>query len=123
MSDSTFRSNLQPGLHHFTILDCRCDRYGTIVLDESYYNQVGAVFEFIAISDARDFSLEEYDSWTYYIPGEREDVDWYLYYALMIKVDVESGTSERLGLAKVYTTAFHSVSLDPGCKWKEIRLG
>jgi hypothetical protein len=123
MSDSSFKSNLQPGLHRFSILDCRSDWCGTIVLDESYYNQVSAVFEFIAISEARDFALEEYDSWTYYVPGEREEAEWYLYYALMIKVNAKSGTSERLGLAKIYTTAFQSGSFDPGFKWKEIRLG
>lgn len=123
MSDVSFKSNLQSGHHRFSILDCRSDWCGTIILNETYFNCVGAVFEFIAISEARDFALEEYDSWTYYIPGEREEAEWYLYYALMIRCNEEKSVAERLGLAKIYKTAFQSGSFDPGVGWKEVTLG
>lgn len=123
MSDVSFKSNLQPGLHRFSIVDCRRDWCGTIILSESYFNCIGDIFEFIAISEARDFALEEYDSWTYYVPGEREEAEWYLYDALMIRWNREKSVAERLGLGKIYKTAFQSGSFDPGFKWKEITLG
>jgi len=85
ISDVSFKSNLQSGLHRFSITDYRSDWCGTSILNESYFNCVSAVFEFITVSEARDFALEEYYSWTYYVPGEREEVEWYLRYALIIR--------------------------------------
>lgn len=123
MSEVSFKSNLQSGLHRFSIVDCRSDWCGTIILNKSYFNCVSSVFEFIAVSEARDFAMEEYDTWTYYVPGEREEAEWYLYYALMIRWNEKKTVAERLGIAKIYKTAFQSVSFDPGFSWKEITLG
>ncbi len=121
MSDASFKSSLQPGLHRFGILDSKGDWCGTVVLDESWFSAVGGTFEFAAIFDARDFALEEYDSWTYYVPEEREQAEWYLYYALMIQWN--DHFAERVGLAERYKTAFESGSLEPGLQWREIILG
>ena len=120
MSTSAFPSNLHISLNRFGIQDVKGDWCGTIVLDNSWFNKVGGIFEFIAISEAKDFSLEEYDSWSYYVPKEREQSEWDLYYSFLI-VERE-GNKERAGLAKVYKHAFHYNSFSPGCQWKEIRL-
>jgi len=123
MSDASFKSSLQPGLHRFSVVDSRGDWCGTTVLNDKFFSCVGGIFEFIAISEAKDFSMEEYDSWTYYVPAEREEAEWYLYYALMIRWNKDKTSAERLGLAKIYQTAFQSGSFDPGVSWKEITLG
>lgn len=121
MSNATFKSTLSPGLHRFGIQDAKGDWCGTIILDETFFNQVDGQFEFIATSEAKDFELEEFDSWTYYVLQEREQAEWYLYYALMIRWN-EKDIAERLGLAKIYKMAFHSASFEPGLRWKEIAL-
>jgi hypothetical protein len=33
------------------------------------------LFEFAAISDAKEFSFEDLDTWKYYIPEERQQAD------------------------------------------------
>jgi len=123
MSDISFTSHLQAGMFRFGVEDGRGDWCGTIILDESYFNSIGAVFEFVAISEAREFAMEECDSWTHYIPEEREGAEWYLYYALMIRWDEKNEVAERLGLAKIYKSAFEHGSFEPGRSWKEIALG
>ncbi|KAM5344352.1 hypothetical protein ACJ41O_012889 [Fusarium nematophilum] len=75
MSKSAFKSNLESGLHRFGITDSSGDWCGTIILDSTWFNSVGGVFEFAAISDAKEFSLEELDTWTYYIPEERQQAE------------------------------------------------
>jgi hypothetical protein len=123
MSDSTFKSKLNPGLYRFSVQDSRGDWCGTTILPDEWCNRVGGVFEFIAISDARDFELEEYDSWTYYVPHERGEAEWYVYYALMLKWNEGETVAERVGLAKIFKAAFNSGSCEPGLSWKEITLG
>ena len=134
MSPEAFRIQLSPGLQQFAIHDSRGDFCGTIVLDElsissnspdpdETANFEDRVYEFIAISEAKDFELNEFDSWTYYIPQEREQAEWYLYYALLVRWNNEKNFYERVGLAKIFKAAFHSGSLEPGFAWKEIILG
>ena len=48
-------------------------------------SKLGQTFEFIAISEARDIYMEEHDSWTYYVPPDRVDSEWDLFYVLMIE--------------------------------------
>jgi hypothetical protein len=57
------------------------------------------------------------------IPQEREQAEWYLYYALLVRWNDEKNLYERVGLAKIFKAAFHSGSLEPGFAWKEIILG
>lgn len=71
--------------------------------------------EFIAISDALRFSDRECPIWTYYIPKEREESEWDVYYVLLIQYRVD--TWKRVGLGKVFKEAF------AGSEWKEIILG
>ncbi|KAJ2901828.1 heterokaryon incompatibility protein [Zalerion maritima] len=123
MTGSAFASDLEPGLHRFGILDQNGDWCGTMVLDENWYNQVGRIFEFAAISEARDFSMEELDTWNYYIPGERKVSEWYLVYALLITWDKDRTVAERAGIAKIYQNAFRKSSFPPGSNWREIALG
>ncbi|PKY00643.1 HET-domain-containing protein [Aspergillus campestris IBT 28561] len=106
LSTAMFPSN-QEGLHRFGITDKA---------------EVGGLFEFAAISSARDYSMEELDSWNYYIPQDRVQADWYCFYAIMMK-PVGSGTGiyERIGLAKIFRSAFSTGSFRrPG--WKQIIL-
>lgn len=122
MSGSSFQSALCPGLYRFGITDRSGDWCGTIVLDSSWMNSVGAVFEFAAISDAKEFTLEELDTWTYYIPEERQQAEWYCFYALMLKWSVDgegNSVAERVGLAKIFQSAFFGRSFKP-CAWKRI---
>lgn len=121
-SNAAFTSKLEPGLHRFSTLDVKGDWCGTIVLPESWFDRVGGVFKFAAISEARDFSMEELDTWNYYIPEERELSEWYLFYAILIAPNKDTGVDERVGLAKIYRDAFKSSSFEPGLLWSEIVL-
>ncbi|KAL1640913.1 hypothetical protein SLS58_006529 [Diplodia intermedia] len=119
MSSGDFASKLANGLHRLGILDYNDNWCGTIILDDSWLTYVGNPLEFIAISEARDFALEEYDSWTYYVPTEREQSEWDVYFALLVHKDDE-GIYERAGLAKIFKSAFHTHA---GLQWKPIMLG
>lgn len=122
MSNSSFQSTLAPGLCRFGITDSSGDWCGSIILGKSWMNSVGAVFEFAAISDAKEFTLEELDTWTYYIPEERQQAEWYCFYALMLKWAVDgngSPVAERVGLAKIFQSSFFGRSYKP-CAWKRI---
>ncbi|KAK0660442.1 heterokaryon incompatibility protein-domain-containing protein [Cercophora samala] len=123
MSTPTFQSDIGAGLHRFGILDARGDWCGTAILEDTWLSQVGAVLEFAAISEARDFSMEELDTWNYYVPQDKTSLDWYLFYAILLQWDAESGVYERRGLAKIYQDAFKHASFGPGLEWKEIALG
>ncbi|PWY93013.1 HET-domain-containing protein [Aspergillus sclerotioniger CBS 115572] len=124
LSTATFSSQLGPGLRRFGIVNRVGDWCGTVVLgEEEWTPRVGGLFEFAAISTARDFSMEEMDTWNYYIPDERDQSDWYCYYALMIRPvkTVEDELFERVGLAKIFRSAFLSGSVG-GFTWKTVLL-
>ena len=112
-------------LRRYGISDHKGDWCGTIVLDPGRlrYHKDGNKYEFLAISDAKDFSAEEYDGWTYYIPKERVQSEWDLYYVLLIEMDESDGkkVARRLGLGKVFKEAFEN-SCEPGKMWKEFIL-
>ncbi|KAK1986639.1 hypothetical protein LZ30DRAFT_746362 [Colletotrichum cereale] len=105
----SFASKLEPGLHRFGLLDANA--------------RVGAVVEFVAVSDARDFSMEELDTWNYYVPEDREVSEWHLYYALLIVWDADHAVARRDGLAKICRRAFDLASFEPGKAWREVTLG
>jgi len=122
MSSSSFQSTLATGLCRLGITDSSGDWCGSIILNESWKNSVGGVFEFAAISDAKEFTLEELDTWTYYIPEERQQAEWYCFYALMLKWGVDGDdnpVAERVGLAKIFQSSFFGRSFKP-CAWKRI---
>jgi hypothetical protein len=45
----------------------------------------GSRRDFLAISDAKAFTKEECDVWTYYVLKERENSEWDLYYVLLVE--------------------------------------
>lgn len=116
------RERLSPGLHRFSLLDKHGDWCGTMVLHESWLGQNDRVFEFAALSEARDFAVEELGTWTYYISEDRQDSEWDLYFALLIVWDEEHTVAERLGVAKIFQKAFDSGSYEPMKAWREIAL-
>jgi hypothetical protein len=111
---------LGQGLRRYDIADYTGDWCGTIVLNAKKEYKSGSAHEFIAISEAKDFSHEENDIWTYYIPKEREQSDWDLYHVLLVEKTME-GVVQRVGLGKVFKEAFQNPCL-PGLEWKEIIL-
>jgi hypothetical protein len=117
----------EDGLVRCDIEDYCGDWCGTIVLNAEWFKAYSryhpdqyAVHEFIAISEAQTFSKEESDTWTYYVPHEKENADWDLFYVLL--VTQEAGICYRQGLGKVFKEAFAKSYL-PGKEWKEIIMG
>ncbi|KAK4103565.1 HET-domain-containing protein [Parathielavia hyrcaniae] len=76
-------------------------------------------FEFIALSEAKDFTKDEFPDWTYYIPRERVESEWDLFFVLLVEHDPVGGFYQRVALGKVFKAAF---SLDMKA-WSEIILG
>jgi hypothetical protein len=95
---------------------------GIVVIDQNWKDkqEPDGEFQFIAISEAKCFSAEEYDSWTYCIPTKRDRSEWDLFYVLL--VEEKDNYAERVGLGKVYQEAFYN-SCGEGMQWKEIILG
>jgi hypothetical protein len=78
--------------------------------------------EFVAISDAKLFHEDEYNDWANYIPMERNQSTWDLYYVWLI--EYRDDIAYRVGLGKVYKEAFKKNSCKPGeRRWKEFILG
>ncbi|GAP90139.1 putative heterokaryon incompatibility protein [Rosellinia necatrix] len=106
------------GLCQCDIADKAGDWCGCIILADDWIRpRDGGSFQFIAISEAKAFTEEECPVWTYYIPKERSELEWDLYYVLLIERSQERGLWERVGLGKVFKTAF------AGKSWSEIELG
>jgi hypothetical protein len=104
------------GLVRCHIADDIGDWCGSIILDERWIKKAtSARQEFIAISEAKKFTAEECDIWTYYIPTEREQSEWQLFNVLLI--ERKDAKWERVGLGKVFKEAFRET------RWKEIILG
>ncbi|KIX93367.1 uncharacterized protein Z520_11010 [Fonsecaea multimorphosa CBS 102226] len=135
------------GLRRCHIMDQRGDKCGSIVVDEKWLERhqkrepieddlpnglaekadevdntdktERTEFEFIAISEAKAFTKEEFPDWTYYIPKERVESDWDLFFVLLVEHLPMGGFYERVALGKVFKAAF-SLSDD---EWREIILG
>ncbi|KAK1573942.1 heterokaryon incompatibility protein [Colletotrichum navitas] len=99
--------------HH--IADEGGDWCGSIVLDAAWADGKPARQEFIAVSEAKSFTAAECREWTYYVPKERDQSEWDLFYVLLIERRDERW--ERVGVGKVFKEAFR------GLKLKEIMLG
>jgi hypothetical protein len=63
-------------------------------------------FNFIAISEAKNFTREEFPDWTYYLPKERDESEWDLFFVLLIEDSPEEGFYRRIALGKVFKAAF-----------------
>ncbi len=109
----------------YNIEDYKADWCGTIMLDSVWVVkkdfELDDPMEFIAISDAKQFDPEEYDDWANYIPMERGESTWDLYYVLL--VEYRSDIAYRVGLGKVYKEAFENSCKSEGKRWKEFILG
>lgn len=123
LSSRAFAPAPAPGLRRFGLGDAKGDWCGTVVLEDRWLDRVGDTLEFVALSEARDFSMQELDTWTYYVPEDRDVSEWYAFYALMITWNKKHEVAERVGLAKIYKDAFENGSLKPGKGWREIVLG
>ncbi|KAJ6103375.1 hypothetical protein N7486_005802 [Penicillium sp. IBT 16267x] len=109
---------LGTGLRWCDIVDTKGDWCGSIVLDDkAIAERQGHMCTFIAMSEAKRFTMNECPVWTYYIPKEREESEWDLYYVLLLERNEERGLWERAGLGKVFQAAFR------GNTWAEIKLG
>ena len=109
----------------YNIEDYKDDWCGTILLDFYWVSKrqpdLEDPMEFIAISEAKQFDHAEYDDWANYIPVERSESTWDLYYVLLI--EYRSDIAYRVGLGKVYKEAFENSCRPEGKKWKEFILG
>ena len=77
------------------------------------------MFDFIAISEAKSFTHDECPMWTYYIPKERHESQWDLFFVLLVEYDPTTGSWHRIGLGKVFQAAFTFATEE----WQEIILG
>ena len=113
------RPHPQDGLCRYDIADAMGDWCGSLSLNETWMRDAKgeSEHEFIAISEAKAFTSEECDVWTYYIPKEREQSEWDLYYVLLLERDRRGMKWERVAVGKVFKAAF------AGAEWKEIILG
>lgn len=112
----------------YSIEDYKGDWCGTILLDRHQMearvrNYLFKPMEFIAISDAKSFSEREHKDWAYYIPAERQESSWDLYFVLLIETPPDQNISRRVGLGKVFKSAFNNTCTPEGKTWKEIILG
>lgn len=108
-------------LHRCHIIDGYGDKCGSILVDSRWLQRrrPATTFEFIAISEAKCFMPEEMPDWTYYIPKERAESEWDLYYVLLIEHYPKDGLWKRIALGKVFQAAFSHRQEE----WKEIILG
>jgi hypothetical protein len=116
----------------YSILDYKDDWCGTILLDKYWVElespggrvptrDLNVPLEFIALSDAKQFSDGEYGAWANYIPMARNESSWDLYYVMLI--ETKSDISTRVGLGKVFKEAFeNSCGQDGKKQWKEFIL-
>ncbi|EQB49161.1 hypothetical protein CGLO_11554 [Colletotrichum gloeosporioides Cg-14] len=104
----------ETGLARYHIADEMGDWCGSVVLEAEWAAKASDKQEFIAISEAKSFTRDECPEWTYYIPKEREQSEWDLFYVLLIERKDEKW--ERVGVGKVFKEAFHN------SKQKEIML-
>lgn len=115
--DAPAEANLHPGLERCSIADDNGDWCGSIVLNSKWVKKCKyARQEMIAISESKAFTFLECESWTYYIPKERHESEWDVFYVLLIERKEEKW--ERVGLGKVFKEAFMRTA-----QWREIMLG
>ncbi|KAF2270472.1 HET-domain-containing protein [Lojkania enalia] len=123
MNQSDARPDTAPCLRRYDIADYTGDWCGTILLDskwgDTHVKESGTEHEFIAISDAKNFTREEKKMWTFYIPQTDEHSEWDLFFVLLLETRL--GISRRVGLGKVFKEAFNN-SCGPGKTWKEFIL-
>lgn len=105
--EATELSSPGDGLVRCDVADDNNDWCGHIVLNEDWARPRGGTKRhFIAMSEAKSFTQEECRNWAHYIPRAQEDVEWDLYYVLLIEWKQKRLLWERVGLGKVCKVAF-----------------
>lgn len=114
---------LAEGLSRCHITDLGGDKCGSIVVDtewlERQESESQTRFQFIAISDAKSFTEAEFPDWTYFIPKEREESEWDLFFVLLVERDATQGVHRRVALGKIFKAGFARTDDE----WTEIILG
>lgn len=106
------------GLCQCDVVDQAGDWCGAITLPKNWIERYeGRPLQFIAISDAKSFTREECPVWNYYIPKERDESEWDLFYVMLLERNRERALWERVTIGKVFQAAFG------GAPWDEIKLG
>ena len=115
---ATASSILGEGLCRCDIVDDVGDWCGSIVLSRDWIqDREGYPLLFVAISDAKNFTNDECTVWNYYIPKEKDESNWDLYFVLLLDRNQERALWERVRLGKVFQAAFGEAV------WDEIKLG
>jgi hypothetical protein len=117
--DSSEKGTEEDGLCRCSIVDKRGDWCGSIVVQQSWAAvRQGSPLTFIAVSDANSFTKKECPAWNYYIPKERDESEWDLYFVLLLQRNRGRACWERMALGKVFQAAFLGEA-----SWEEIKLG
>ncbi|KUI72062.1 hypothetical protein VM1G_11837 [Cytospora mali] len=115
-SDPTHPSSNR--LSVYDIADDYGDWCGSVTVPKTWIkHHQNRRLDFIAISEAKSFTREECPVWTFYVPKEREESQWDLFYVLLLERDEEHCWWERVALGKVFKAAFETAV------WDEIQLG
>jgi hypothetical protein len=77
----------------------------------------GVPLMFIALSDSKGLTADECPVWNYYIPKEKDESEWDLYFVMIIDRNRERALWERVAIGKVFQAAFGDAV------WDEIKLG
>ncbi|KAK5135124.1 hypothetical protein LTR08_005649 [Meristemomyces frigidus] len=87
-------------------------------------------YEFVAISEARGFTKEEFGDWNWYLDLDMAESEWDVYNVLLLGYDEDPGgkIARRVGLGKILKKGFDRAcerhdEAPLGKLWKEIILG
>ncbi|KAJ9150280.1 HET-domain-containing protein [Pleurostoma richardsiae] len=108
------------GLARCHVADRAQDWCGTVVVNEEWaQGRQGRLCSFIALSEAKSFTDEECVHWAHYIAKDRDEIEWDLFYVLLIEYNSKRLLWERVGLGKIFQQAFDWDQES----WTELTLG
>ena len=118
-TQDTWATQLGPGLCRCSVVDRAGDWCGAVVLPLKWIaaGREGAPLMFIALSDAKSLTADECPVWNYYIPKEKDESEWDLYFVMIVNRNRERALWERVAVGKVFQAAFGDAV------WDEIKLG
>ncbi|KAK1830052.1 heterokaryon incompatibility protein-domain-containing protein [Podospora conica] len=116
--ETTGRASGSDKLCKCSIFDRAGDWCGAITLARDWITgEEGHPLVFIALSDAKGFTEDECPVWNYYIPKEKEESEWDLYFVMLLGRNRERALWERVAVGKVFQAAFGDAV------WDKIKLG
>ncbi|KAL2126110.1 hypothetical protein VTI74DRAFT_1673 [Chaetomium olivicolor] len=107
------------GITNSTLVVAGDSRTNGLDTSDNSAQNAATEFEFLAISEAKAFTKDEFPDWTYYIPKERIESEWDLFFVLLVEHFPVEGFYRRVALGKVFKAAF-TLADD---QWCEIILG